>query len=572
MPLDVEDEDEAEAEDVSPEVLESARSEQEAEEAEVPRRCCPRLRARVRCFRCCRCERGSELLLRSADAWSRFQWRCKALAWFLRCLCCPLLFLLWPCCRCPKRPKQAPAPRLSTRARSSVGFGAGRSSSRLGGALGRSSSRLGGPLGRSSSRLARGGSAALGRSRSARFEEPKIQTRSRMKEVKPRAEAQLAGPVVEKKSTAREQFRDQLRKQKTEALDAEELEGWEALTWRDFLPWNWEDTFEVWKESRVKMWQELEVCLSKMEMADEDEDRLSRWARRRWRVFLFAYWDPFVDAFPSFDRIFRAFLWSLLLVPISMFAASSTFLASSLLRNMDYVEGRCQIESLPSSFVTERGVESQVLGTYLIRRFFGGSADRLEGYVLQPCEIKVLCDQDLQGPNDRCESFKMWAWRDPITCFYHQEDEYGLQNRTLLCLARPSGLQEEIFGVIISGCALMVAALVVVFVFLRRAYDRRNAKKFQAEVDEQVEKDRVEADKVAAKQYEEFQKQEQMQQQQQEGEDEDQDMEGLVWTSEKTGHSFVSKVTRQTTRSQFQSEALGNRSQTFRSERSGISR
>ena len=27
-------------------------------------------------------------------------------------------------------------------------------------------------------------------------------------------------------------------------------------------------------------------------------------------------------------------------------------------------------------------------------------------------------------------------------CFF-QEDEYGLQNRTLLCLARPSGLQED---------------------------------------------------------------------------------------------------------------------------------
>lgn len=27
--------------------------------------------------------------------------------------------------------------------------------------------------------------------------------------------------------------------------------------------------------------------------------------------------------------------------------------------------------------------------------------------------------------DDRCDSFQMWAWNDPITCFYRSDDEYG---------------------------------------------------------------------------------------------------------------------------------------------------
>ena len=40
----------------------------------------------------------------------------------------------------------------------------------------------------------------------------------------------------------------------------------------------------------------------------------------------------------------------------------------------------------------------------------------------QPRDPKKDASIYVRALNLRCESFKMWAWRDPITCFYHQDE------------------------------------------------------------------------------------------------------------------------------------------------------
>ena len=188
-----------------------------------------------------------------------------------------------------------------------------------------------------------------------------------------------------------------------------------------------------------------------------------------------------------------------MLIPLSGFAVSSVMLVSSVMRNMEYIEGNCQIEALPDAFVTNKGVVTEVTGSYLIRRFYEASPERTEGFVLQPCEIRVPCEhEDIARTGflerEKCDKFRIWAWRDPIVCYYHQDDEYGTAGHDLLCLSRPSDLQEEVFLVVIAGAAVLAAILLVVAVLVRRAMDKREARRFQEEFERQMEKEREEAE------------------------------------------------------------------------------
>eukprot|EP00913_Durusdinium_trenchii_P024939 g23407.t1 len=487
-----------------------------------------------------------------------FEGRCQALATAIRCFCCPLILLLriLSCglCGCRARRVKRSGSLRRTRTRKTVN----RSTS----VVGRSTSAGAGRLTRSSTsagRLTR--SSTWGSSKYS--EGPREQPRSRLKEIKPRvkvtppvgaagaggsagkATAQRSGKEVSKATSAREEFR-QVRKTTLQKLpeiiedqptehheELEILEGWEALIWTDFLPWNWSQTYQVWKESRVEMWQHLGPVLVKMEEGDDPDGLCPTWVMRKWRIFVLAYWDPFLDHLPGPGRVLTWLLWSSLIVPVVLFGVSSVLLTVSVLRNLEYVEGRCQIEQLPESFETQRGAVTQVRGTYLIRRFYRASPERLAGHVVQSCQIQVPCDHvDLSRTGrmeddaweDRCDSFKIWAWKDPITCFYHQSDEYGTLQRELLCLARPSDLQEEVFGVILSAGAVLMSLLIVALVKLRRRLERREAQKHLQEFAEQEEKERQEADAIALKQFEEFKKQEGV-----EEDDEESDLGDLVW-------------------------------------------
>lgn len=556
-------EDPAEAEEEGPLGMDSARqvdSPRSPQEEQGPRRCCAPLgavRARGAALRSGaaeRCERRCGCCLRAArccgDLWEAFEGRCQALATAIRCFCCPLILLLriLSCglCGCRARRVKRSGSLRRTRTRKTVN----RSTS----VVGRSTSAGAGRLTRSSTsagRLTR--SSTWGSSKYS--EGPREQPRSRLKEIKPRvkvtppvgaagaggsagkATAQRSGKEVSKATSAREEFR-QVRKTTLQKLpeiiededeELEILEGWEALIWTDFLPWNWSQTYQVWKESRVEMWQHLGPVLVKMEEGDDPDGLCPTWVMRKWRIFVLAYWDPFLDHLPGPGRVLTWLLWSSLIVPVVLFGVSSVLLTVSVLRNLEYVEGRCQIEQLPESFETQRGAVTQVRGTYLIRRFYRASPERLAGHVVQSCQIQVPCDHvDLSRTgrmeDDRCDSFKIWAWKDPITCFYHQSDEYGTLQRELLCLARPSDLQEEVFGVILSAGAVLMSLLIVALVKLRRRLERREAQKHLQEFAEQEEKERQEADAIALKQFEEFKKQEGV-----EEDDEESDLGDLVW-------------------------------------------
>jgi len=335
--------------------------------------------------------------------------------------------------------------------------------------------------------------------------------------------------------------------------EAPEPTGLAALDWTAWLPWNWGSTYEVWKESRIEMWSNLEKVLDEMDKEDQNKadairSPLQRKYVRAWRVFIFAYWDPFLDLLPTWKTALAILMSSLMIIPISGFVVASVLLVSSLLRNMEYVEGDCQIEALPDAFVTKKGVVTEVIGTYLIRRFYDASAERTEGFVLQPCQISVPCEhEDIARTGflerEKCDQFRIWAWRDPVTCYYHQDDEYGSAARDILCLSRPSDLQEEIFGVVIAGAAVLVAILIVIVVLIRRALDKREAQRFQEEWERELEKQRAEAEEREKE--EEARRQKEENQRQADAHEQMEDIDDADWGPDKS-KSFRKQNTRLT--------------------------
>lgn len=517
-----------------------------------------------RVARCCRpCVRFFRLL---SWLWSGFESRCKPVACAIRCLCCPLVLLL-AISRCCCGSSDSDEPTSTSRSKP-VRKKSARSMSR---GFSRSGSMA---AGRTSS-MSRSGT-------SIRFSQgPSHQPKSTIKATHPRLPQ---AEQVQKKASARERFRELRREMTSDAAEPAELEmpkhgtgtlqrgqsglrasksfmakalargdssfsetpeptGLAALDWTAWLPWNWGSTYEVWKESRIEMWANLDKILDEMDKEDHSKvtdvmrSPLQRKYVRAWRIFIFAYWDPFLDLLPTWKTAVAILISSLMIIPISGFVVASVLLVSSLLRNMEYVEGDCQIEALPDAFVTKKGVVTEVTGTYLIRRFYDASAERTEGFVLQPCHISVPCEHEdiaLTGflEREKCDKFRIWAWRDPVTCYYHQDDEYGSAGRDLLCLSRPSDLQEEIFGVVIAGAAVLVAILIVIVVLIRRALDRREAQKFQEEWERQLEKQRAEAEEREKE--EEARRQKEENQRQADAHEEMEDIDDKDWGPDKS--------------------------------------
>jgi len=335
--------------------------------------------------------------------------------------------------------------------------------------------------------------------------------------------------------------------------------GLAALEWTAWLPWNWGSTYQIWKESRVEMWESLYKALENIEIEEHDGDSAGnrtgritscrRRMRRLWRIFVFAYWDPFLDILPTSKTAWMVARWTLILVPLSGFVGSGVLLVQSILRNEEYKEGDCQIDSLPETFRTQKGVDTDVTGTYTIRRFYQPSSERTEGFVLQTCAITVPCEAEeialtgfLEG--ERCEKFRLWAWRDPILCYFHVDDEYGTKGRDLLCLSKPSDLQEEMFLVIIAGAAVIVAILIVIAAAVRTILDQKEHQLHLEELERELEKERVEAEERELE--EEAKRQQEMSQKlQEEDENERADLDDVEWANDKT-RSFLSQVTRLT--------------------------
>ncbi|CAE7696353.1 unnamed protein product [Symbiodinium sp. CCMP2456] len=526
-----------------------------------------------RVARCCRpCVRFLRLL---SWLWAGFESRCKHVAFAIRCLCCPLVLLL-AISRCCCGSSDSDEPTSTSRSKP-VRKKSARSMSRG---------------------FSRSGSMAAGRSSmsrsgtSIRFSQgPSHQPKSTIKVAHPRLPQ---AEQEQKKASARERFRELRREMTSDAAEPAELEqprhgtlqrgqsglrasksfmakalargdssfseapeptGLAALDWTAWLPWNWGSTYEVWKESRVEMWANLDKILDEMDKEDQSKvtgdvirSPLQRKYVRAWRIFIFAYWDPFLDLLPTWKTAVAILISSLMIIPISGFVVASVLLVSSLLRNMEYVEGDCQIEALPDAFETKKGVVTEVTGTYLIRRFYDASAERTEGFVLQPCHISVPCEHEdiaLTGflEREKCDKFRIWAWRDPVTCYYHQDDEYGSARRDLLCLSRPSDLQEEIFGVVIAGAAVLVAILIVIVVLIRRALDRREAQRFQEEWERQLEKQRAEAEEREKE--EEARRQKEEHQRRADAHEEMEDIDDKDWGPDKS-KSFSKQNTRLT--------------------------
>jgi len=301
------------------------------------------------------------------------------------------------------------------------------------------------------------------------------------------------------------------------------------LHWSAYLPWNWYDIYELWKASRKGIWEKLDQLLSTLEEEDEwDFDNLDqngmpthrvptrpKWVRRNTRIFIFAYWDPLLDNLPTLTSVLLAMRWLVLIVPISVLGVFVFWLLASMQRNAEYVEGDCQIESLPIAFKTEKGIETTVIGIYSIRRFYKASSQKTEGSVVQECSVTVPCwTEDLgRGDNDKddtCDSFEMWARNQEVLCYYKEEDYYGDKNTQVFCLGLPSDLKQESFGVIVSGLALCFSIFMSFAIVYRRILQRRAAMREKKEIEQKeaeekavlqarVDAEALEAEKQAAK-------------------------------------------------------------------------
>eukprot|EP00930_Biecheleria_cincta_P033292 TRINITY_DN23057_c0_g1_i1.p1 TRINITY_DN23057_c0_g1~~TRINITY_DN23057_c0_g1_i1.p1 ORF type:complete len:769 (-),score=135.48 TRINITY_DN23057_c0_g1_i1:21-2327(-) len=461
--------------------------------------------------------RPCDLLIRFIDRlWNKFEHSYRITSWVLKCLFCPLLLLLrcsLYCIAC----KRQEAPYHSPEEFLGIEVGHRHkehdwhhSSSVL--TVRTSTSSLSSGTGSNSSPHASASGAPRLNQRQ------KAPERSRLKRPRPRprkAAAMSARGSTPKNATlvARQEFRENLKNPGKDEEGEEEDEAQHVpsileLGWYVWLPWNIHATYELWKKSRVKLWEKLDAVLDRLE-EDEvfdfqnlDENGMPTkqfhasppWVRRKWRIFMFAYWDPIVEHLPSIRSVLLASRWFILLVPCSLFVAASTWLTMSLIRNLEYIPGDCVIETLPLEFDIKNGITMMVTGRYTIRRFFEPSPERAGGMVIQQCNVAVECKNvnsgrgDTDG-DDTCESFKMWAWKDPIECFYHRDDYFGENGRELYCLGRPSNLQQELFGTVVSGIGLMLTFLLVAIILYRRRATQRFKRDLERQAKEEKERD-----------------------------------------------------------------------------------
>mmetsp|Transcript_87092 Transcript_87092/g.154091 ORF Transcript_87092/g.154091 Transcript_87092/m.154091 type:complete len:770 (+) Transcript_87092:70-2379(+) len=450
-----------------------------------------RNRFRKRYHRCCR--PFSRVLKFFDHHWIRFEDANRVSAWFTKCFLCPLFMVLrcsLYCLGCPRhdKPKEDDS-RLSIARRSRLSI---------------------------SSALPDNGEAeetdSARRRRKEAERQAKLPPRSHLKRPRPRAQKDQ---VMKRQGqsdtrTPREKFRHMTGRGKVIEDHSAQMEfGTDAalpvddeqpkfsirdLRWAAFFPWNWHDTYELWKYSRKGFWEKLEHMLSQLEEEEEwDFDNLNengmptqrvhtrpKWVRRNTRIFLFAYWDPFVDGLPSLKSVLMAMRWLVLILPISIFAVFASWLMRSMQTNMEYVEGDCEIESLPMVFKTKKGIRTTVSGTYTIRRFYEPSPLKPEGSVVQACNVTVPCHQEDLGrgdtdEDDKCDGFEMWARNDEILCYYNEADFYGDKNTQVFCLGRPSDLKQESFGVALAGLALGFSFLVALGILYRRWLNKRSA-------------------------------------------------------------------------------------------------
>jgi len=296
--------------------------------------------------------------------------------------------------------------------------------------------------------------------------------------------------------------------------------------WKRYGPQGWPILWEEFKARRAEYFEDIYELVDIMEEEEaydwdncDDNGNPRRVTfimpgriRRGWKIFLLAYWDPlieFIENLPSIWWIFRIFVR---LLPTLLFLAALVRLGIAVWINWQYDEGDCVVEKLPGRYVNTGGMDDGVEGAYTVKRSFPPTEERIEGFVLQQCDVQVQCKELNFGEteskdDDRCVDFQTWEWGDKITCFYHNDDFYGTKQEKLYCLDRPSTLETEIFTVIIAGLVLAL----VLFLSGLFAYRRRQAELEDRQAREamgNLEEETAEAKKtIEARELEEAQKQ-----------------------------------------------------------------
>lgn len=284
--------------------------------------------------------------------------------------------------------------------------------------------------------------------------------------------------------------------------------------------WNCWKRYKEWSEVRKEYLANMyDLVLVIEEEEDYDWDDLDEegnprprrllvpyFVRRAYRMAILVYWDPLVDLFYSLPSCASAIKMFFFFVPLMTFLACVGWLGYSGWRNMQYSKGDCEVEIRPVEFELPEEFANKnpplVRGTYTIKRSFGPSVERPEGYVLQTCEVLVPCHQldygQSQGlEDDRCVDFESWNWADRITCFYYSSDLFGLNQERLYCLKKPSDLDRELFAVLITSLGF-VFSVSIAGIFRWRQLDVARQDQVAAEAVARREEEEAEAKRKIA--------------------------------------------------------------------------
>lgn len=200
---------------------------------------------------------------------------------------------------------------------------------------------------------------------------------------------------------------------------------------------------------------------------------------RTLRLAILVYWDPVVEFVYSSPWLYWSMKAFTFVTPILVFLTALGWLGWSVWTNWQYTEGDCVVAERPVHFSLppyyRQRNQPLVLGRYVMRRSYAGTVERPAGHVLQPCEVLQPCYELSHGPKfggihepERCVKFRSWNWADPMTCYYHKDDFWGLKGEKLYCVDLPSTLDREFFACIISGLVMIFVMLIFAVVRYRQ--------------------------------------------------------------------------------------------------------
>jgi hypothetical protein len=286
--------------------------------------------------------------------------------------------------------------------------------------------------------------------------------------------------------------------------------------WRRLLPTRWPKYFRARWQYRTLYFKRVGALIDTIEEEEEfDWENLDehgnpaqnkfifpRPVRRKYRIFVLIYFDPFVELLDNWPLFVKGVKWFIRFLPLFAMLGSFAWFGYNLWLNLQYVAGNCIVDKLPEVFNTVGKIDENVEATYIVQRFYAASPTRESGHVFQECVASVPCTEMDYGDSnsyddDRCVVFQAWKLGDEIDCFYMNNDFWGDKGTELSCLTLPSKMERETFTVAIA-VVVNVLICVILGVYrwhgndLKRQADLASAEAASAEAEEAAAKKLIE--------------------------------------------------------------------------------